>query len=227
MQTTLYYAPGMLLLLHMQTANCLLCFFLPDRLALLLPRMLYLFIQSSVFALLLSPSLSFTTPSSRLPASSLRLHAQIDRQSDKSKYGRGIDHISADINEGDVIAYQDGTWFVDGTEVGDGSPSIVRYCLVDTVQIVWTHDCEHGLVYGFDLVVLDNDEQVSCVEEPGAIVKKGSVFIIEDESYVQCGPEQILSRIPVAPTEIERKEDTKQAYTSIVEFNPVDEIMTA
>jgi hypothetical protein len=203
----------------------LLCFFLPDRLALLLPRMLYLFIQSSVFALLLPPSLSFT-PSSRLPASSLLLHAQIDRQSDKSKYGRGIDHISADINEGDVIAYQDGTWFVDGTEVGDGSPSVVRYCLVDTVQIVWTHDCEHGLVYGFDLVVVDNEGKVSC-DEPGAIVKKGSVFVIEDESYVQCGPEQILSRIPVSSTEIKWKEDTKQAYTSIVDFNPVNEIMTA
>ena len=179
-----------------------------------------------MIALLLCPSLSFTTPSSRLPASSSRLHAQIDRQSDKSKYGRGIDHISADINEGDVIAYQDGTWFVDGTEVGDGSPSVVRYCLVDTVQIVWTHDCEHGLVYGFDLVVVDDDEQV-IGDESGAIVKKGSFFVIEDESYVQCGPEQILSRIPVSPTEIEWKGDTKQAYASIVEFNPVNEIMTA
>ena len=43
--------------------------------------------------------------------------ATIDRQSDE-KYGRGISHISADVSEGDVIAYQDGTWYVDGNEVG-------------------------------------------------------------------------------------------------------------
>ena len=36
----------------------------------------------------------------------------LDRQSD-SKYGRGISHISADLSEGDIIAYQYGTWYVD------------------------------------------------------------------------------------------------------------------
>mmetsp|Transcript_15583 Transcript_15583/g.23567 ORF Transcript_15583/g.23567 Transcript_15583/m.23567 type:complete len:202 (+) Transcript_15583:35-640(+) len=181
---------------------------------------------------LIQPSLSFSNNAkfkSRLSPSRLsssRLHL-IDRQSDKSKYGRGVDHISADINEGDVIAYQDGTWFVDGTEVGDGSPATVRYCLVDTVQIVWTHDCEHGLVYGFDLTVADNnDEQVSS-DEHGAIIKKGNIFIIQNESYVQCGPEQILCRIPVSSTELESKDVTTQAYASNADFNPIDEIMTA
>ena len=171
---------------------------------------------------LIRSSLSFVgNPKSRNPYSRLTsLHnEQIDRQSDKSKYGRGIDHISADINEGDVIAYQEGTWYVDGTEVGDGSPAIVRYCLVDAVQIVWTHDCEHGLVYGFDLTVAHNDEDVSC-DESGAIVKKGSMFIIDNESYVQCGPEQILCRIPVSLTETE-------CIVSITDFNPADEILTA
>ena len=43
----------------------------------------------------------------------------VNRQSDSEKYGRGIAHISADLKEGDVIAYQ--TWYVDGlSEVGDG-----------------------------------------------------------------------------------------------------------
>lgn len=42
----------------------------------------------------------------------------IERQSDE-KYGRGINHISADINEGDIIAYQIGTWYVDGNQVGE------------------------------------------------------------------------------------------------------------
>jgi len=196
--------------------------------------MLKLLILKTTIALLLSliqPSLSFSNAKfkSRLSPSRLsssRLHL-IDRQSDKSKYGRGIDHISADINEGDVIAYQDGTWFVDGTEVGDGSPATVRYCLVDTVQIVWTHDCEHGLVYGFDLTVADNnDDQVSS-DEHGANIKKGNIFIIQNESYVQCGPEQILCRIPVSSTELESKDVTTQAYASNADFNPIDEIMTA
>lgn len=44
-------------------------------------------------------------------------HNIIDRQSD-DKYGRGVSHLSADLKEGDVIAYQGGTWYVDGTEVG-------------------------------------------------------------------------------------------------------------
>mmetsp|Transcript_15886 Transcript_15886/g.23761 ORF Transcript_15886/g.23761 Transcript_15886/m.23761 type:complete len:199 (-) Transcript_15886:35-631(-) len=197
--------------------------------------MLKLLILKTTIALLLSliqPSISFSNNAkfkSRLSPSRLsssRLHL-IDRQSDKSKYGRGVDHISADINEGDVIAYQDGTWFVDGTEVGDGSPATVRYCLVDTVQIVWTHDCEHGLVYGFDLTVADNnDDQVSS-DEHGANIKKGNIFIIQNESYVQCGPEQILCRIPVSSTELESKDVTTQAYASNADFNPIDEIMTA
>mmetsp|Transcript_34451 Transcript_34451/g.70475 ORF Transcript_34451/g.70475 Transcript_34451/m.70475 type:complete len:200 (+) Transcript_34451:28-627(+) len=198
--------------------------------------MLKLLILKTTIALLLSliqPSLSFSNAKfkSRLSPSRLsssRLHL-IDRQSDKSKYGRGVDHISADINEGDVIAYQDGTWFVDGTEVGDGSPATVRYCLVDTVQIVWTHDCEHGLVYGFDLTVssADNNDGQVCSDEHGAIIKKGNIFIIQNESYVQCGPEQILCRIPVSSTELESKDVTKQAYASNADFNPLDEIMTA
>eukprot|EP00984_Skeletonema_dohrnii_P035383 scaffold35064_cov172-Skeletonema_dohrnii-CCMP3373.AAC.2 len=193
--------------------------------------MLKLLLKTTI-ALLISfiqPSLSFINAKSRLGPSRLtssRLHL-IDRQSDKSKYGRGIDHISADIGQGDVIAYQDGTWFVDGTEVGDGSPATVRYCLVDTVQIVWTHDCEHGLVYGFDLTVADNNDGQVSSDEHGAIIKKGNIFIIQNESYVQCGPEQILCRIPVSSTELESKDVTKQAYASNADFNPIDEIMTA
>lgn len=42
----------------------------------------------------------------------------IERQSDE-KYGRGITHISADISEGEIIAYQAGSWYVDGIEVGE------------------------------------------------------------------------------------------------------------
>lgn len=150
------------------------------------------------------PSLSFLV--APLQGASTRLYVQkIDRQSDNNKYGRGIEHISADLNEGDVIAYQDGTWYVDGTEVGNGSPAIVRYLKVDTVQIVWTHDCEHGLVYGFD---------VKC----DSVIKKGGEFIIQEDNYVQCGPEQILCRIPVSS-------ESNEVVISCVDFNPADEII--
>jgi hypothetical protein len=137
------------------------------------------------------------------------------------KYGRGIDHISADLNEGDVIAYQVGTWFVDGTEVGDGSPSNVRYMKVDTVQIVWTHDCEHGLVYGFDLTVADNDGPLSS----GAVIKKGELYFITEDEYVQCGPEQILCRIPSSSSELSWKDATREVKIPCVDFDPVDELM--
>ena len=44
---------------------------------------------------------------------------KVDCQSDVEKYGRGISHITADLSDGDIIAFQDGTWYVDGlTEVG-------------------------------------------------------------------------------------------------------------
>ncbi|KAL7434243.1 hypothetical protein ACHAXM_003962 [Skeletonema potamos] len=174
----------------------------------------------------LSPS-GLTPQQKRRSIMILQLDEQIDRQSDKSKYGRGINHISADLNEGDIIAYQDGTWYVDGTEVGNGSPATVRYVLVDTVQIVWTHDCEHGLVYGFDLIVAGNDGQVVSCDASGPIIEKGSIFIIQDE-YVQCGPEQILCRIPtVSATKPNWKEFTKQAYVAIADFDPEEEMMRA
>jgi hypothetical protein len=152
----------------------------------------------------IAPSLSFHLAPHREALTCLR-EQKIDRQSDNNKYGRGIEHISADLNEGDVIAYQDGTWYVDGTEVGNGSAATVRYMKVDTVQIVWTHDCEHGLVYGFD---------VKC----DSVIKKGDEFIIQEENYVQCGPEQILCRIPVSS-------ESNEVLISCVDLNPADEII--
>jgi hypothetical protein len=52
----------------------------------------------------------------------------VDRQSDE-KYGRGIAHLSADISEGEIIAYQDGTWYVDGNEVGMKYEVVMRFSL--------------------------------------------------------------------------------------------------
>eukprot|EP00584_Thalassiosira_punctigera_P010464 CAMPEP_0172531840 /NCGR_PEP_ID=MMETSP1067-20121228/5087_1 /TAXON_ID=265564 ORGANISM="Thalassiosira punctigera, Strain Tpunct2005C2" /NCGR_SAMPLE_ID=MMETSP1067 /ASSEMBLY_ACC=CAM_ASM_000444 /LENGTH=213 /DNA_ID=CAMNT_0013316271 /DNA_START=107 /DNA_END=748 /DNA_ORIENTATION=+ len=150
----------------------------------------------------------------------------IDRQSD-IKYGRGISHISADLNEGDVVAYQDGTWYVDGTEVGDGSNAMVRYMQVDTIQLVWTHDCEHGVINGFNLMVAASDDVgILSSEESGAIVRKGNRFIITDD-YIQVGPEQVLARIPTSSLERYWKDTCRKMLLSQVEFRPDEEILTS
>jgi len=139
----------------------------------------------------------------------------IDRQSDSNKYGRGVDHISADLREGDVIAYQAGTWYIDGlSEVGDGSPSYVRYMVVDTIQLVWTHDCEHGVVNGYDLLVEDASNEDQIVEK--------SKFIATDE-YLQIGPEQVLARIP---THQIHDNDTGPRWLSMSNFHPKEEMIT-
>ena len=142
----------------------------------------------------------------------------IDRQSDSNKYGRGVDHISADLKEGDVIAYQAGTWYIDGlSEVGDGSPSYVRYMVVDTIQLVWTHDCEHGVVHGYDLLVEDasNEDQ---------IVEMKSIFIPRDE-YLQIGPEQILARIPTSH-HLHHIDTSRPRWLSMSNFHPKEEMIT-
>jgi len=56
---------------------------------------------------------------------------------------------------------------------------------VDTIQLVWTHDCEHGVINGFDL-------SPDCSD---GVVRLGSRFAITSD-YLQIGPEQILARIP-------------------------------
>lgn len=104
-----------------------------------------------------------------------RLHASIDYQTE----GRGEDHLSARIDEGDVVVYQTGTWFVDGVAVGDGSDPTVAYARVDNLQIVWTHNCEHGVVRGLALELNEDGR------------------FIEDDEGVEFGPEQLLAKIPV------------------------------
>ena len=148
---------------------------------------------------------------------SLVLFDNIDRQSDSNKYGRGVDHISVDLREGDVIAYQAGTWYIDGlSEVGDGSPSYVRYMVVDTIQLVWTHDCEHGVINGYDLLVEDASNEDQIVEK--------SKFISTDE-YLQIGPEQLLAKIP---THQIHDNDTSccPIRLSMSNFHPKEEMIT-
>ena len=137
---------------------------------------------------------------------------QVDRQSDVTKYGRGDMHLSADISEGDVVAYQSGTWYVDGSEVGDGSDPTIRYCLVDTIQIVWTHDCEHGVIRGFELDV-ENDSTGDTV------VERGSCFVVNESEYVDIGPEQLLAKIPTI------RDTATELIILLVTFDPAPELI--
>eukprot|EP00553_Chaetoceros_curvisetus_P006094 CAMPEP_0204623800 /NCGR_PEP_ID=MMETSP0717-20131115/9559_1 /ASSEMBLY_ACC=CAM_ASM_000666 /TAXON_ID=230516 /ORGANISM="Chaetoceros curvisetus" /LENGTH=103 /DNA_ID=CAMNT_0051638997 /DNA_START=366 /DNA_END=674 /DNA_ORIENTATION=- len=100
-------------------------------------------------------------------------------------YGRGEMHLSAMLEEKDIVVYQTGTWEVDGAEVGDGTPSKFEYCAVETMQIVWTHNCEHGFVSGL-AVTINIDEM------------RGDVSVKNDPlEFVAFGPEQLVARLPV------------------------------
>lgn len=108
----------------------------------------------------------------------------IDYQADINTYGRGEMHLSAALQEGDVVVYQIGTWEVDGVEVGDGNPSSYEYCVVDTMQLVWTHNCEHGFISGIAISILPDER----------------VVIHQPLEFVDFGPEQLIARLPVSWT---------------------------
>lgn len=112
--------------------------------------------------------------------SSLSCATDNDYQSDKTRFGRGEMHLSALIEEGDVVLYQTGSWLVDGVRVGDDSPPTIRYAQVETIQIVWTHNCEHGVIRGADMFQQKN----------------GQGLVLGNDS-VQFGPEQLLARLTV------------------------------
>ena len=110
---------------------------------------------------------------------------KIDFQTDSSLYGRGEFHLSASLDEDDIVVYQTGTWLVDGVEVGDGSPTVFRYAQVENLQIVWTHNCEHGVIRGL---------QAEVTQTPD-----GNPFVALTDPIqdVEFGPEQLVARVPV------------------------------
>ena len=127
----------------------------------------------------------------------------IEYQSD-DKYDRGEMHISAAVNEGDTLVYRTGSWYVDGVLVGDeDADPAYEYCRVETIQLVWTHNCEHGVLRGLAVDLLeegDNDEQQG---------QHLSLRTPLDE--VQFGPEQIIARIGNVVWEPYDQDDTGEA----------------
>ena len=98
---------------------------------------------------------------------------------------------------------------------GDGSESSVRYMQVDAIQLVWSHNCEHGVINGFDVAAEDeNGERLPA--DSG--VERGSIFAVTEE-YIQIGPEQVLARIPTVAGE-------KGTEISSADFHPSEEMMS-
>jgi len=129
------------------------------------------------------------------------LHSQetiVEYQSD-DKYDRGEMHISAAVNEGDTIVYRTGSWYVDGVLVGEeGAVTAYEFCRVETIQLVWTHNCEHGVLRGLAVDFDDGEEQLS-LRTP-----------LDD---VEFGPEQIIARISDVVWEPNPRDEDSDAET--------------
>jgi hypothetical protein len=136
----------------------------------------------------------------QLAVSSSASSSSIDFQSDDTQFGRGDYHLSASLQEGDIVVYQTGTWLVDWVEVGDGTPPTIRYAKIETIQLVWTHNCEHGVLRGIEVDIVD----------PLRIVP--TMPLVE----VEFGPEQLLARIPVTWNE-EKDEGVSQVLLPLEE----------
>ena len=107
----------------------------------------------------------------------------INLQSDTSLFGRGEMHLSAILNDGDVAMYQIGSWEVDGVIVGEEKPER-KFCIVDTMQVVWTHNCEHGVIRGLSCNIEHVDDDI--------IVK-----VSDPIEFIEFGPEQLVAQLPV------------------------------
>eukprot|EP00629_Pelagomonadales_sp_RCC1024_P019184 CAMPEP_0119282374 /NCGR_PEP_ID=MMETSP1329-20130426/26595_1 /TAXON_ID=114041 /ORGANISM="Genus nov. species nov., Strain RCC1024" /LENGTH=137 /DNA_ID=CAMNT_0007283031 /DNA_START=184 /DNA_END=594 /DNA_ORIENTATION=+ len=93
--------------------------------------------------------------------------------------GRGLDHLSATLDDGDIVCYQTGRWEVDGVEVGDGDEAAIAFARVDLVQLVFTETCEHGWIYATACSLSDDDGVVTPL----------------DEEEIQIGPEQLVAKL--------------------------------
>lgn len=99
----------------------------------------------------------------------------------QSDWGRGQQHLSASVSEGNIVVFQGGTWFVDSVQVGDGTDPYFCYALIETIQLVWTHNCEHGVLRGLQVDIDD----------------AGNVKLIQPVATIEFGPEQLIAKIPV------------------------------
>jgi hypothetical protein len=151
----------------------------------------------------------------------------LDLQSDTSRFGRGENHLSAFLEEGNVVAYQTGSWLVDGVLVGDGSPPRIEYCCIDTIQVVWTHNCEHGVLRGHSLIKtnIHSDHPPNSDDDGQNTPKQVLVRSIHDDNdMVEFGPEQLVARLP--GTWIEKDDNEfRTKFLPLVDLNENDWII--
>jgi hypothetical protein len=124
---------------------------------------------------------------------------QIEFQAD---HGRGEDHLSAFLDEGDVVMYQTGTWYVDSVEVGDGTTPKIEWAKIDNLQVVWSHNCEHGVLRGISFKEEEEEEALNINDDHDNKDNNNwnhrrRFFQVEPLDVVEFGPEQLVARVPV------------------------------
>eukprot|EP00978_Attheya_sp_CCMP212_P006822 scaffold15889_cov71-Attheya_sp.AAC.3 len=122
---------------------------------------------------------------------------EMDLQSDESQFGRGDMHLSAMLEEDDLVAYQTGTWMVDGVEVGPGAPPQMNYAKVTNLQLVWTHNCEHGVIRGMALHLEESSSSPDPSHDDDNNDDESIVSLVTPIVDIEFGPEQLVARIPV------------------------------
>lgn len=140
----------------------------------------------------------------------------LDAQAElSSNYGRGVHHISFDLQDGDVVAYQVGTWeCAPGCEVGDGTDARLRFARVVSTQINFSPDCEHGIVQGTALYV-----------EPTWVGHEQERLVLEhhEDDQIQFGPEQVQALWPCSSLE---DNWTMEDYNWMITLKPLPPELT-
>jgi len=103
------------------------------------------------------------------------------------------------VCEGDTVVYRTGSWYVDGVLVGE-EDAVAEYklCRVDTIQVVWTHNCEHGVLRGLAVDIkndADGEEEKSPVPATSKTKQKTTLSLRTPLEDIEFGPEQLIARI--------------------------------
>ena len=92
--------------------------------------------------------------------------------------GRGLYHLVAQLEDGDFVMYQEGSWCVDSVVVGPGDPPRLR-ARWSTASKSSARRRASTVVHAFDAEVVD-----------------GAIVCHEGAEEIDFGPEQLVARIP-------------------------------
>ena len=77
-----------------------------------------------------------------------------------------------------------------------GSDPYFCYALIETIQLAWTHNCEHEVLRGLQVEIDD----------------ARNVKLIQPVSTIEFGPEQLIAKIP---TEWDEASETGKMLVSV------------